>query len=139
VFARSKSNIGPDKGGFEYELEHKAVTDKINASHVTWGKALEGTAEELLATAEAEGPKAPVSNDARAFVLALLKDGPVSAAEVQERAGEAGISYRSVQRAHKTLGGVADKAGMRGGWVWRLPAPSAVSHSREFDEEFDPL
>lgn len=44
VLARAKSNIGPDDGGFEYFLEQSEVATGIVASHVAWGKAVEGTA-----------------------------------------------------------------------------------------------
>ena len=48
ILARSKSNVGPDNGGFEYFLEQSEPIPGIEASRVTWGKAVEGTARELL-------------------------------------------------------------------------------------------
>ena len=46
--ARSKSNIGPDDGGFQYFLEQSEPLPGIQASRIAWGKAVEGTARELL-------------------------------------------------------------------------------------------
>ena len=48
---RAKSNIGPDGGGFEYELEQVCVVDgppAVFGQRVVWGDALEGTARDLL-------------------------------------------------------------------------------------------
>lgn len=44
ILARSKSNIGPDDGGFQYHLEQSEPLPGIHASHIAWGKAVEGTA-----------------------------------------------------------------------------------------------
>ena len=56
-FCRAKSNIGPDDGGFEYDLHQAELKTHpgIFASSVQWGEAVEGGARELLATADATG------------------------------------------------------------------------------------
>ena len=52
VLVRSKSNIGPDDGGFVYHLEQGEAAPGIPASMITWGEALERSARALLADAE---------------------------------------------------------------------------------------
>ena len=52
ILARSKSNIGPDDGGFQYHLEQSEPIPGIHASHIAWGKAVQGTARELLTDPE---------------------------------------------------------------------------------------
>ncbi len=52
ILARSKSNIGPDDGGFEYHLEQCEPLPDIQASRIAWGKSVEGTARELLTDPE---------------------------------------------------------------------------------------
>ena len=44
IFMRAKSNVGPDEGGFEYELQQAALYSNpdIVASHVVFGEAIEG-------------------------------------------------------------------------------------------------
>ena len=54
LFLRAKSNIGPDDGGFEYDIVQAPLEDypNIQASVVMWGKSVQGSARDLLATAE---------------------------------------------------------------------------------------
>ena len=56
IFVRSKSNIGPDGGGFRYDLAQTELDGYagVFASRLTWGSAVEGNAKELLGRAEAE-------------------------------------------------------------------------------------
>ncbi len=46
----------PDTGGFEYHLKLVDVpgVDGLQNTGITWGKALEGSARELLASAESD-------------------------------------------------------------------------------------
>jgi len=122
VFVRAKSNIGPDDGGFAYELERVEVQPEVEGQRVRWLEALDGTARELLAEAEAdnysEDGSSPGSVDA--FLRALLIAGPVTAKSVMADADGAGYAWRTVQRAAERLGVDRRKEGVRGGWVWAL-------------------
>lgn len=55
LFCRAKSNIGPDGGGFKYDLHQAELKTHpgIHASSVQWGDPVEGSARELLAEADA--------------------------------------------------------------------------------------
>lgn len=125
LFLRAKSNIGPDDGGFEYDLCQAEMQTHpgIIASSVLWGNAVEGAARELLATADATGDDGEGGTlaDAKRFLADLLSDGPMKAGEVFRDADGAGYSKRSIQRAADKLGVERRKEGMRGGWVWALP------------------
>lgn len=125
LFCRAKSNIGPDDGGFEYELTetHLKTNPKITASVVAWGAAVDGAARELLATADAtddDGEGGTMTNVKR-FLVDMLSAGAVRANDVIRDADQAGYSKRSVQRAATALKIVREKRGMAGGWIWRLP------------------
>jgi putative DNA primase/helicase len=124
ILARAKSNIGPDDGGFEYGIEQVSLDGfpDIDASVIRWGRALEGSARELLAEAETEDDEAEPARDVDAFVLGCLADGPRSAGAMKKDADGAGFAWRTVQRARKRLGVKAEKVGMSGGWVWAIPA-----------------
>ena len=54
LLVRAKSNIGPDDGGFGYNLEQDELSDHpgLMASSVLWCGKVDGTARELLAKAE---------------------------------------------------------------------------------------
>ena len=120
IFARSKSNIGPDDGGFEYHLEQVEALPGIEASRITWGKALDGTARELLTDVNEDDEQAP-RDSAADFLREVLKDGPTRAKTVKAEAAEAGHTWITVRRAADSLLVIKKKDGMAGGWYWQLP------------------
>jgi hypothetical protein len=123
MLARAKSNIGPDGGGFAYELRRvlHPENDSVLASRVEWGNALTGAARDLLADAEQDTGGA--GRDAEAFIRAMLADGPKLAKELREAATGHGLAWRTVARAKKQMGGVhvhKIQGGRHGGWEWSL-------------------
>lgn len=122
ILARTKSNIGPDGGGFHYFLEQAEPPPGIHASHVVWGNAVEGTARELLTDpeepddAEAESS---AKDEAAEFLRELLKDGSAPSKHVEAEAKAAGISWITVRRASDALG--VKKRRMNGTWYWFKP------------------
>ena len=120
ILARSKSNIGPDDGGFEYHLEQVEALPGIEASRITWGLPVMGTARELLTDAAAEEEQAP-REGAMEFLREVLKDGPTPAKQVKAEAAEAGHSWNTVRRAADDLMVIKKKGGMAEGWYWQLP------------------
>lgn len=130
IFCRAKSNIGPDSGGFAYDL-HQAelkLHPGIIASAVQWGEALEGEARELLSTAEASGgdDHGGALADAKQYLSDLLSDGPLPTKTIKADASDAGHSWATIRRALKALGCEKSKDGMDGGWAWRLPGHEAA-------------
>jgi putative DNA primase/helicase len=138
VFCRAKSNIGPDDGGFEYDLHQAELKTHpgIFASSVQWGKAVEGGARELLATADATGDNGEGGTlaDTKRFLADLLTDGPRRAGEIFKDADQAGYSKRSIQRAANAIKVERHKDGMKGGWTWRLP-PKVPTYSENRAED----
>ncbi|MBK7275626.1 MAG: AAA family ATPase [Betaproteobacteria bacterium] len=133
ILARAKSNIGPDDGGFGYEIEQVEVEayPGIFASRVTWGEALAGTARELLAEAETDGAGGDGDDgpgDAAAWLRDLLAAGPVAARDVKRSADEAGYAWRTVQRAMRKAGADSRRGGFGKPAEWFLtPAIRATS------------
>lgn len=127
---RAKSNIGPDGGGFEFDIEHANLPDRpgLSASRVVWHSALAGTARDLLAEVEKEPEQAhPIRDDAKQFLLELLAEGPMLVCDVQAEAQSAGHAWATVRRAKDELGLVSrrDKGSRRGPWRWCLPDQAA--------------
>lgn len=120
ILARSKSNIGPDDGGFEYRLEQIEALPGIDASRVAWGVSVEGSARELLTDPSSEGVAGPRA-DALEFLREAIADGPTPVKTIRAEAEEAGHTWRTVQRAADSLLIVKKKGGMAGGWYWQLP------------------
>lgn len=120
ILARSKSNIGPDDGGYEYLLEQVEALPGIEASRVTWGNPVQGNARDLLTDASDDEDKAP-RDGAADFLREVLKDGPVPAKRVKEEASDAGHHWRTVRRAADEMLVIKQKGGMADGWYWKLP------------------
>lgn len=121
VFARSKSNIGPDDGGFDYSLEQVQALPGIEASRVLWGQPMPGTARELLAEAETSAPdddESSALDDACQFLRSELRDGPKPAKYLLGEARQAGHAERTLKRAKSRLGIESRKD--TGAWLWSL-------------------
>lgn len=122
ILARAKSNIGPDRGGFNYYLQQSEPLPGIHASHVAWGQAVDGTAKELLAEPDEE--KQEEVMDAASMLQAELADGGWTKSEtVQSPLLSAGFTKKQIWTASKKLG-VQRKKGMDGlkhCWYWHLP------------------
>jgi putative DNA primase/helicase len=125
VFCRSKSNIGEDSGGFEYDLELVDVAEGISCTAVCWAGPVEGTARDILAKAEAvqdDPDQRSELDEAKEFLLNILADSDLSSKQVRADADGAGHAWRTVERAQKALGIQPYKKGMKEGWFWTLEA-----------------
>ncbi|MFZ2388454.1 MAG: AAA family ATPase [Polaromonas sp.] len=129
ILARSKSNIGPDDGGFQYHLEQVGVDafPGIEAARIAWGKSVEGNASQLLTdpnegNAADDEEKSSAHDSAEDFLKELLEDGPSPTKHVETEAKAAGISWATVRRASITL--KVKKQKSNGSWYWSLPGIS---------------
>ncbi|MCY1286328.1 AAA domain protein [compost metagenome] len=130
ILARSKSNIGPDEGGFEYHIEQSEPLPGIHASYVAWGASVEGTARELLSDPNEDDDGKTSAQDAAAdFLLQVLADDVVPAKEVESEAKAAGIAWRTVRRASDLLN-VKKRKGEGGKWYWSLPQSGNLSNTK---------
>jgi len=128
ILARSKSNIGPDEGGFEYHIEQSEPLPNIHASYVAWGASVEGTARELLSDPNEDDDGKESAQDAAAdFLLQVLAQDVVPAKEVESEAKAAGIAWRTVRRASDCLN-VKKRKGEGGKWYWSLPQSGNLSN-----------
>ena len=100
LFARAKSNIGPDGGGFYYFLEVGEVPGHPGLSniHVLWGEPVDGTARQLLAKAESIETDQGATGEAAAWLRKMLVDGSLSASEVLTQAKKMGFKPKNSTR-----------------------------------------
>jgi len=116
---RAKSNLGPDVGGFVYDLQQAPVPgySDIVASRLMWGDALEGTARAFLADVESDegNEDRNALADAKSFLQALLADGPVPSKTAWADADQAGHARATVRRVMSALGVDARKTGLQSG------------------------
>lgn len=117
ILTRAKSNLGPDGGGFGYDIEQTETPGHpgIVASRVLWGAGIEGTAREILADAEAqqddgEGGKL---RDVESWLADLMAEegGKVDRRDVMRAAQAMGYKERTVHRARESLGLVVHQSG----------------------------
>jgi len=122
LFARAKSNIGPDDGGFHYEIKFGPLTADplIETSWVEWGGPVDGSARELLSEMEPDDGSGSAVDDAEAFLRDLLERDAKPQKDVRKLAAAEGHAWATVRRAKDRLGVVAKKEGMHGPWKWRL-------------------
>ena len=140
VFVKAKANDASDEGGFAYELERVPVAPEVEGQRVRWLEALEGTARDVLAEAEADTgtEDGDSASDVEAFVRACLMSGPLPAKVFRGDAEGAGYQWRTVQRAAKKLGAESRKDGMGGGWRWGFHNSPKATNRAEGDEGASP-
>ena len=121
ILCRTKSNIGLDHGGFEYDLNQKEINgyEGLFPSYVSWGQTVEGSARELLAENESDEGASEV-DEAEQFLRELLATGAMTSGEVKRESRDAGYAWATIRRAQKRLGIKPTKSGMKGKWFWSL-------------------
>lgn len=130
IFTRAKSNISPDGGGFEYDIENGEVQSHpgVFSSKISWGASLEGSARDLLAEAdEIDTADSGACAEAMDFLSDVLAHGSVQSKVVKDQAKAEGISKRTLERASKKLGVKSERSTFGGGTVWYLPNPENQS------------
>jgi putative DNA primase/helicase len=126
VLVRAKSNIGPDDGGFAYSLDRVEVAPEVEGQRVIWLEALQGSARDVLAEAEADpegDEESSALDEAVQFLRSELRDGPKPAKAIFREARDAGHSERTIKRAKSEL--QAESIKEKAGWVWALPVKDA--------------
>jgi len=131
ILARSKSNIGPDDGGYEYHLEQTEALPGIDACYVMWGLSVKGSARELLSDPnEQDSESQSAIESATSFLLEVLKEGLTPCKTIQAEGKDAGLSWASIRRASDAMD-VVKKKGV-GGWYWKLnDRDMAAQHAQE--------
>lgn len=139
IFVRTKSNIGPDGGGFKFALKEDAPLPgypSLTASAVQWGDALEGAAQDLLKEAENAGESSK-SEDAAELIQETIraKGGEASATDLHAALKGAGIGKHSRYRA---IDGLLEQHRItrvryseRGAWTYKFPV--RVADASAFD------
>ena len=127
IFVRSKSNVGPDDGGFRYDLVQVELEGYpgVFASRLMWGSVIEGSAKELLGRAEA-APKESEEGERHeltqvTWLREFLSKGAKPCAECQSEGKNAGFSEKQIRTAKDKLAVMPRKGGFAEGWLWELP------------------
>jgi putative DNA primase/helicase len=131
VMVRVKSNVGPDGGGFRFDVDRVEVAAGVTAQRVLWGDPIDGAARDILGAGEQNGgDERSAFADAKSFLSALLSDGPIPTRQIKRDADDAGHAWATIRRAMIALGIEATKIGMRGPWQWQLP-PKVLTNTED--------
>jgi hypothetical protein len=126
LFLPVKNNLAPLGKGLAFRLEQRLVGDPgkgIVASSVIWeSEPVTMSADQALAATDGGAESRRAGSEAEQFLREKLGNGPVPAKEGEEHARALGIAPMTLKRARKKLGVVAEKAGLKEGWTWRLPS-----------------
>lgn len=120
ILASQKCNIGPEPPSLSYRLESVADTD---VARLVWTGESHHQASGLTSGPRTDDERA-VSEEAKDWLLALLKDGPVKSKDIERQAKEAGISFRACQAIKRRLGIQSGRLGdtTSGPYSWWMPA-----------------
>ncbi len=121
ILARSKSNLGPDDGGFAYSLEPCEPLPGIHTTRCVFGEAVAGSARDLLAEPEPDASASDTSDAVGLLRDELTADCWTPAKAAQKAVAAQGFSTKQVWSASKKLGVVRKRGGFAGDWYWRLP------------------
>lgn len=126
LFIPAKNNIAKDQGGLAFRIAPATLANGIETSLVMWDAEPVNnvTADEVLMI-PTDPEQRSAMEEAKTFLQGLLADAPLSAKEVLSNARDAGHADKTIRRASKSLGIDPRKDGLRGGWMWALPAKMA--------------
>ncbi|OOO03602.1 MAG: DNA primase TraC [Chromatiales bacterium USCg_Taylor] len=134
IFCRAKSNIGPDTGGWEYQLVLTDVPGELGITVVRaqWGDALEGSARELLAAAEGmdddQSGETTARTEAQEWLRETLKGGHTTDGKrLKQMASDSGIKERTLYRAAHKVGVKMLPGGFGKPRRWHLCAPMSAN------------
>ena len=138
ILCRAKSNIGPDDGGFVYDLRQDELAGYpgLYASQVLWGEAIEGSARDILNAAEAQPEEGAAVSDAQDWLRDFLTEGPQLQKDVKAAAEAHCLSWATVRRAKRALSVESRKVGGEEGrkgalWFWSLPGGQGAQKSQD--------
>jgi putative DNA primase/helicase len=116
-----KNNVGPMAHGLGYVIEPVTTPAAIKTSRIVWdGLPVTMSADEAIQVSN-HRDKGDERVEAENFLRGYLENGPMPADQVKAAAKENGISERTLWRAKKQVGVVAEKGSYKEGWRWRLP------------------
>lgn len=117
ILAHAKSNLAPAGASLAFEIVD---------GRFLWAGGSDLRAEDLLAGRDGDGGPRP-REAAEDFLEETLDAGPVEVEKLKAEAKEAGLSWRTVERAKAKLGIRALRRGFGPGgtWLWEFRSPDA--------------
>ncbi len=137
VFMRAKSNIGPDHGGFTYDLARKDVAFNVEGQYVEWGQAIAESAREVLDDAEADPASGDIGNthDTDDALKRAIGTTWAASKDVERSMRDAGFTPKQTRAARERLRVVTKRQGFGSTMAsyWKLPEGVEVPPDPEDD------
>lgn len=129
ILAHVKCNVAPRQRSIAYRIEQRIL--QLPGGPVTTSLAVRvgdtnASANDLLSN-PTSATEATARGEARDFLLAELADGPIPTLQLKNQAEDAGIAWRTIERAKTQLNIRARKNDT--GWHWELP--NLLTHPRD--------
>jgi hypothetical protein len=110
--------------GHQYQIENFPRTDELDlGGYFHWTGTNEIQAGELMAS---ELGRDSAHDEARDFLLDILKDGSRLQKDIEAEAKAAGLSVKTLYRAKSSLKVRSQKQHFSGRWEWTLPSKMAT-------------
>lgn len=120
--ATLKTNLSPNKTAIGYKVVSVTTKDGIDTSRVEWLPGVIDIDADSLLMGKRDSIDLDANtakSDAAAFLIDVLKQGPVKSTQVYEQADAAGIAESTLKRAKKALRIRSEKDS--GSWLMCLP------------------
>jgi putative DNA primase/helicase len=126
VLAQVKNNFGEHTGSSAYSIGSTTIEglfEEIPVGYIVDVGPSPYRGAELLALAQ-EADEPAMMREAAEFLKVALADGPRAAADLQDEAEKAGLSWDTVKRAKRRAGvtGQKERGIKNGRWLWQIEA-----------------
>lgn len=126
ILAHVKCNVAPRQPSIAYRIEPRTLSTAngpVETSVAVRDGDAKVSANDLL-DKPTSASEASARSDARDFLFIELANGPVPTTELKARADDAGLNWRTVERAKRQLSIRARKTGTAWAWEMTQPTPS---------------
>ncbi len=121
LFLPMKNNIGNDQTGLSFTIESAVVASNIETSRIIWSQEpVSITANDAMSQPIEQEDRSDLK-EAKDFLHDLLVEGAKPVKDIEKEADDAGIKWRTVERAKKELGAKAKKGITGSCWSWYMP------------------
>ena len=128
VLTRIKGNLARSStASATFTITEKAVAGGFRAPLLLRGEDAHITADDVIADHETRSAQ----DEAAEWLKALLANGPVPAKDGERQARDIGIAERTLKRARRKLGVLAEQVRSDNGitgWTWKLPDTHTYTH-----------
>lgn len=121
VFCIAKSNLGIDRGGFEFTVKQVAISENITASKIRWLKELDQTAHQITNDLNRREDQR-LNHSAIDILQSILEEGAQESNYVKQVMKNHGYSDKQTRTARNNLNVHIEKIGSS--TYWSLPTSS---------------